>query len=136
MPTGKLILLRKKNINGMLTNISIYIDDKQVDLISNGEQKEFNLSPGPHTIKVQQYLKCGKIDIDIKENQTIGFEFRPTQWILLSFISPILAMLLFYFFHVPKNIAGLVLTSGIVLILYYFTIGRNKYYLFRSKDNL
>jgi ATP-dependent Zn protease len=135
MPTGKLILLRKKNINGMLTNISIYIDDKQVELISNGEQKEFNLSPGPHTIKVQQMLKQGKITIDIKENQTINLEFRPTQWILFSFISPILAIILFYFFHVPKNSAWLVLISGILLILYYFTIGKNKYYLFRLKNN-
>ena len=59
MSTGKLILHRKKNLNGALVHVNLYINGEEVDPMANGERREFNLPAGSYTIKAQQYLKAG-----------------------------------------------------------------------------
>jgi hypothetical protein len=60
MGTGKLVLLRKKNFNGLAVGMDIFINEKLVAKMSSGEQKEFDLEPGIYTIKAQQNIKSGE----------------------------------------------------------------------------
>ena len=133
MGTGKLILQRQKNFNGLLLDVEIYIDNKLVDTISSGTKKEFNLNSGRHSIKVQQNKKSAEQEINVNENQIITYSFRPNRISLVPFIIPIIAIGLFYFYDLSTILTGLLLLPAVVTAIYSLTTGRNKYFVFEVK---
>lgn len=133
MKSGKIILQRQKNLNGLFLDVQIYIDNKLTDTITSGGQKEFNIDLGRHIIKVQQHKKIGEQEINVNENETTTYSFRPNRISLISFISPVIAIALFYLYDLSLILTGLLLLPGVATAIYSLTSGRKKYFVFEVK---
>lgn len=128
--TGTLELYRKRNFDGLLVDVDIYINNQLVGSMSNGERKIFDLPPGSHIIKAKQRNKSGEQHITINENQTIGYSFQPTKWSLLCFASTLIAFILIYLYSLSIILLVLALLPGFIIAMYLVLFGRKKYFVF------
>ncbi len=131
MNTGKLILKRTKNFNGMAVSMEVFIDGMRMDKMLNGEQKEFELEPGIHKIKVQQNIKCGEQEVVIEPGKTVGYSYSPTPLSIITFLSPLIGLGLLFLFHFSLLYTALILLPGAIVAVYLLTAGRSKYFLFK-----
>jgi hypothetical protein len=132
MGTGKLVLLRKKNFNGLAVGMDIFINEKLVAKMSSGEQKEFDLEPGTYAIKAQQNIKSGEQIVVIEEGKTKAYSYSPSLLSIVSFVSPLLGLGLLFLFKIPIIIAGLLLVPGAIVSIYLLTSGKSKYFIFKA----
>ncbi|MDO8998621.1 MAG: hypothetical protein Q7W45_02570 [Bacteroidota bacterium] len=132
MSTGKLILLRKKNFNGLAVAIDVFINDQPQGKMVSGEKKEFDLEPGSYKIKVQQNVKSGEQTVIIYPGKTISYSYFPSLLSIVSFLSPLLGLGLLFLFKIPIIIAGLILLPGAIVSIYLLSSGRSKYFLFKA----
>ena len=70
-----IIIQRPKNFLGGARGFNVYVDDKKVGTISNGETKEFQITEGQHKIYCKQdFFNSPFIhEFSISENQTKSF---------------------------------------------------------------
>ena len=134
MSTGKLILHRKKNFNGLAVGMDVYINDRLYGNMSSGEEKEFELEPGNYKIRVQQNIKSGEKEIVIEAGKTISYSYYPNALSLVSFISPLLGLGLLFLFKISLSLTALILIPGAVTAIYLLTSGKTKYFLFSKKN--
>ena len=134
MNTGKLILLRKKNFNGLAVGMDVFINDKPFGKMASGEKKEFDLEPGTYKIKVQQNIKSGEQTISIEEGKTVSYSYFPSLLSIVSFLSPLIGLGLLFLFKIPIIIAGLILIPGAIVSIYLLTAGKNKYFIFKANQ--
>jgi hypothetical protein len=131
MSTGKLVLLRKKNFNGLAVGMDIYINEKLAAKMASGEQKEFDLEPGSYTIRAQQNIKSGEQVVVIEDGKTTTYSYSPSPLSIVSFVSPLLGLGLLFLFKISIIIAGLILIPGAIVSIYLLTSGKNNYFLFK-----
>lgn len=132
MSTGKLVLLRKKNFNGLAVGMDVFINDKPFGKMASGEKKEFDLEAGTYTIKVQQNVKSGQQVVIIEEGKTTEYSYSPSLLSIVSFVSPLLGLGLLFLFKINVIIAGLLLLPGAIVSIYLLTAGKNNYFLFKK----
>ncbi|MDP1803078.1 MAG: DUF2846 domain-containing protein [Bacteroidota bacterium] len=130
MGTGKLILYRKKNFNGLAVGMDVYINDTLYGKMASGEKKEFDLEPGTYKIRVQQNIKSGEQDVIIEAGKTISYAFYPSMLSLVSFVSPLIGLGLLFLFKISLSLAALILLPGAITAIYLLTAGKTKYFLF------
>lgn len=131
MGTGKLVLIRKKNFNGLAVGMDILINEKLVAKMASGEKKEFDLEAGTYTIKAQQNIKSGEQVVVIEEGKTTAYYYSPSLLSIVSFVSPLLGLGLLFLFKISIIIAGLLLVPGAIVSIYLLTAGKNNYFLFK-----
>lgn len=131
MSIGKLVLIRKKNFNGLAVGMDIFINEKLVAKMASGEQKEFDLEPGTYAVKAQQNIKSGEQVVVIEEGKTTTYSYSPSPLSIVSFVSPLLGLGLLFLFKISIIIAGLLLVPGAIVSIYLLTSGKNKYFLFK-----
>jgi hypothetical protein len=134
MSTGKLILYRKKNFNGLAVGMDVYINDKLRGKMMSGENKEFDLEPGTYKIRVQQNIKSGEQDVTIESGKTLNYSYYPSLLSLVSFISPLIGLGLLFLFRISLSLTALILLPGAITAIYLLTAGKTKYFLF-TKEN-
>jgi hypothetical protein len=132
MKTGKLVLLRKKNFNGLAVGMDIFINNKPYGKMVSGEQKEFDLKPGTYIVKAQQNIKSGEQTVVIEEGKTISYSYSPSLLSIVSFVSPIIGLGLLFLFKISIVIAGLLLIPGAIVSIYLLTAGKSKYFIFKQ----
>lgn len=128
----KLIIKRSSEWTNKFRAIEIYLDEKKIGNIEDGEIKEFEVEPGKHTIKAKiDWCGSNSLELYIEDNQTkymelSGFKFS-------KFISPLILITLLIYFVLNKqydfnpDILLLLITPPTLYIFYYLTFGRNKY---------
>ncbi len=127
---AKLIVKRANEYMNMTRKINLYIDGNKVGVIANNKTEEFEIPEGTHTIKAKVDW-CGSRDFQFSVST------GETKYVKLSgipYASPVLLTWAILFvlnlmlsFSTGQNF-GLYFTIPLAIILvYYFTIGRNDY---------
>ncbi len=140
----KITIKRSSEWNNRGRKIGVYIDGEKVGVIKNGEIKEFIIEEGSHKIKAQiDWCGSNNIEFDISNNFKGYFElsgFKYANWLM-----PLVGFLTAGFF-LPrafgnKEIFGseleyifiLLVSPMFLYLVYYLTIGRNKYLQLKLK---
>jgi len=125
-----IILNRTSEYVNRLRNFGVYIDGKKVGTIANGDRKEFNVSPGQHSIVTKidwcssKTITFDLTDDEIKELKVGGFKnakwLMPTTFIVivLSYIANWKYGFEYLFYLV---------VPAFLLLVYYLTVGRKRY---------
>lgn len=135
---SKLIITRPSEWNNMARNYGIYLNNKKIETIANGETKEFDLDAGNYKINGKiDWCKSPVIEFDISENESKIIEIGGFKY--GNIIMPIglgimsLFFLIKYLFKIESNFSLFLAGFGLLFLLYYFTIGKNKYLTIREK---
>ncbi|RXP52474.1 hypothetical protein EC396_11230 [Lutibacter sp. HS1-25] len=133
----KLILKRNSEWNNKLRDYGIYIDDKKIGTIANGETKEFDLDSGNYNINGKiDWCKSPKINFEITENDSKEFEISGYKYgRLISIISAFFALIYFlalYIFDKQLNFLILIVVIGLIYPFYFLTFGKNRYLRIRE----
>lgn len=74
---GKVIINRETNFYNWLSSFNIYLDNKKIDTLKNGQVKEFIISNGKHEIYVKNIMdKSNILKIFIDEFTTIYIDCK------------------------------------------------------------
>lgn len=128
----KLIIQRESEANNKARKISIYIDEKNVGTLANGETRAYDVEVGPHEVFAKiDWCGSQKVTIDITESPEHALKlsgFKNGTWAGLG----IIGLILIYFigkFGFNENLNFLLALAGIAFMypLYFVTIGRNRY---------
>ena len=109
---------------------SICIDGKEMGKMVNGETKEFNVSPGQHSVFAKiDWCSSETLSIDINEQETKTLKvggFKNGNWMMPA---GLILLVLSYVFNLLFSVTYLFyLVIPLFLIsLYYITFGRKQY---------
>ncbi len=128
----KLIIKRNSEWNNRARQFGIYLNDKKIGTISNGETKEFEIDSGKHKINGKiDWCKSPTIDFEIAENESKTIEIAGYKYgnILLLIVSVfiIIAILSKYSFPIVSEFFISFAAIGFLFPLYYLTFGKNRY---------
>lgn len=135
---AKLIIKRTSEWNNRMRGIGIYLDEKKIGVIGNGETKEFEIESGEHTLK-SKIDWCGSevITISLTDNETKRIKLSGFK--LGKFMLPIALIICAIYFAFGKqlNLDPLLFLLLILPFFLYFgyhlTLGRNKYLRLEEK---
>ena len=108
----------------------IYVDGKEMGKMVNGETKEFNVSPGQHSVFAKiDWCSSETLSIDLNDQETKTLKvggFKNGNWMMpVGFILLVLSYVLNLLFSVAY-LFYLVIPLFLIS-LYYITFGRKKY---------
>src|SRR5690349_12526837 len=132
-----IILERSNEMNNRLRSYGVYLDEKKVGEIRNGETKEFQTTPGVHSIQCKiDWCSSPLVKIDLQENNikvlSVG-GFKNGKWIMpLSAGIAGLACLL-NIFQVRAIFLYIILVPPFVALVYFLSWGRKQYLTLREK---
>ena len=127
---AKINIQRTSEYNNRIRNYQIYIDNKKVGTIENGETKDFEIEEGKHIIEAKiDWCGSPKVAVDIKNGETKnlnvgGFKFG--RWLTPASIGLIVLHCIMERFFGFEYIIFLVYPVFFLLV-YYLTFGRKKY---------
>ncbi|QXP65750.1 hypothetical protein [Polaribacter sp. AHE13PA] len=135
---SKLIITRTSEWNNRARKFGIYIDNKKIGTISNGETKEFNIDSGKHKINGKiDWCRSPIMEFEITENESKIIEiggFKNSKIIMpLGIVIMSLFFLIKYLLKIESNFLILFAGIGFLFPFYYMTIGKNKYLTIREK---
>ena len=128
----KLIIKRTSEWSNRMRKIGIYLDGVKLDVISNGETKEFEVNQGIHSLK-SRIDWCGSptINLDIKEGETHRIDLtsnNSNKWVSLITAVACIAYLTFGRTYDLNPLPFMVfVVPGFLYFVNSFTFGRNKY---------
>ncbi len=74
MKTSKINIKREKQYADGMRKYKILLDGEEIDTISRGEEKEFQIFPGKHKIQLEiDWCKSNEIEFEIKSNENLNF---------------------------------------------------------------
>jgi len=129
---AKLIIKRTSEWNNRMRDIEIYLEEEKIGVIANGEVKAFEIESGEHNLK-SKIDWCGSeiLTFNLNPNETKTIELSGFK--LGKFMLPIGLIIGGIYFIFGKQLmdspmALIVAFFPIGLFLvYYLTLGRNKY---------
>ncbi|MBN1969717.1 MAG: hypothetical protein JXR48_07815 [Candidatus Delongbacteria bacterium] len=130
---------RTNEYSNRMRDYKIFIDEQEVGIIANGETKDFSTTNGKHTVRAKiDWCSSPDIFVDIYDNQTKNLKvggFRYGQILMTIGLGLIiLHFILLKFANFEYTI--FLVAPLFLLIVYYLTIGRNRYLtLERIKEN-
>lgn len=115
-----------------IRNYKVFINNEQVGIISEGEIKEYNVSPGTHTISTKiDWAGSKDIIVDLKENDVINLKvenYTAKHWLIsVYFIAFITLVHIVLFITIDFQYTSLLFIPILAIMGYYLTFGRNKY---------
>lgn len=66
--SATLYVSRKKNFVGSLRQFDVIVDGTKVGRIRNGEEKSFEVSPGSHSVQIQNMARSELVEVRCEEN--------------------------------------------------------------------
>jgi hypothetical protein len=127
---AKLIIARTSEYNSRFRDYEIYIDERRVATIGNGQTKEINIDSGEHTLFAKiDWAASKRLNFKVELNETKTFKvggFKNGKWIMpltlgiivLSYILKITAGINYLFYlAIPP----------FLILVYYLTLGRKNY---------
>lgn len=71
---AKIIINRSSEYSNKLRSIGIYLNDKKIGDLSDGESKEFEIEEGKHQIRAKiDWCRSNPIDLKINSDETLRF---------------------------------------------------------------
>ena len=115
-----------------IRNYKVFINNEQIGVISEGEIKEYNVSPGTHTISTKiDWAGSKDIIVDLKENDVINLKvenYTAKHWLIsVYFIAFITLVHIVLFITIDFQYTSLLFIPILAIMGYYLTFGRNKY---------
>ncbi|WP_281847631.1 hypothetical protein [Olleya namhaensis] len=137
----KISIQRHSEWNNKAREIGIYIDNKKVGVINDGDTQEYPTESGTHEVFAKiDWCRSQKIEINLNQDETkmltlSGFKYG-------TWIMPILLglLLLYYILTYVLNINAPFLMGlpaiAFLYPMYYITLGKNRYLtLTENKQN-
>ncbi|HEV7347922.1 hypothetical protein [Telluribacter sp.] len=110
---------------------SIYMDGTKVGSLANEGFLTVKVAPGRHTLYARiDWLKSPGLTFDISENETITYAvsgFRNVNLLVIALFLVVLYNTLRFLFNVESTFLLLLLVPALVVVLYFLTLGREKY---------
>jgi len=127
---SKINIQRTSEYVNRLRNLGVYIDDKKVGTVSNGETKEFEIPAGSHLICCKiDWCSSPQLSFKVDEAETRSFKvggFKNSNWLMpLSLGIIILNIVLNAFFGIHYGFYMLI--PVFLLLMYYVTFGRKQF---------
>jgi hypothetical protein len=140
----KIIITRKSEWMNRLRSYTIFIDGAEAGFVKNGSSEEFNVQPGEHTVYCKlNWFYSPEFKTAIHPDEIEYLRVKSGMRFYYVFVFLFLAGILVNFYykqshiHRPQWVWWMVictLVPYILYILYYFTIGRKKYFIL-EKDS-
>ena len=135
---SKLIITRNSEWNNRARNYGLYLNNKKIGKIANGESKKFDLDSGTYKINGKiDWCKSPTIQFSISENETKEIQiggFKYGNIIMpIGFGIMMLFFLITFLFKIESNYLILLSGIGFLYPLYYITLGKNRYLTIREK---
>lgn len=71
---AKLIINRSSEYSNKLRSVGIYLDDKKIGDIADGESKEFEVEEGEHTLRAKiDWCRSNSINLKINSGEIVRF---------------------------------------------------------------
>ena len=103
----KLIITRTSEWNNKAREFGIYLNDKKIGVIDDGEKKEFEIEPGIYKINGKiDWCKSPKIEFDITENESKEIEISGFKYGNIIMPIGLGIMLLFFLFSLVSSLLG------------------------------
>ena len=132
---ASIIINRTSEYLNRLRNYDVYINEKKVDTISNGETKEFNISAGQHSILIKiDWCSNQTLLVNINDNETKSFKvggFKNGNWLIPAALVILgsIASRLFDF-----NYLFYLIIPFFLSMVYYMTLGRKQYLTLKENE--
>ena len=115
-----------------IRNYKVFINNEQIGVISEGEIKEYNVSPGTHIISTKiDWAGSKNIIVDLKENDVVNLKvenYTAKHWLIsVYFIAFITLVHIVLFITIDFQYTSLLFIPVLAIMGYYLTFGRNKY---------
>jgi len=129
----KLIIKRSSEWNNRMRDIGIYLDNKKIGEIGNGEFKEFDVPEGTHKLKAKiDWCKSETLDFKSSDNEIKKIElsgFKIPKWLMpISLITMLAYFTIPLLFNIKAPIFMLLLIlPSFAYLFYYLTFSKNKY---------
>ncbi len=135
--SSKIILSRKNEFLNRTRFYRVFIDGAEVDKIGNATTEEFQLTEGKHTIKCKiDWCSSGEYAIETNGNDNLYLRVKSgMKYFMLLYVIMMVWLasgLVFkskrvFFGTAYPYIQRMVVLVPLLYMLYYFTIGKNKY---------
>lgn len=121
---------RSNEFTNRMREFIILIDGQQAGTIANGATKEFTVSPGQHRLAAKiDWCSSPELTIDVKEDDKSSFNvsgFKYANWLIG--IGAFILIIHFILQETMQIYYGIFFLAPLFLmLLYYLTLGRNKY---------
>jgi len=128
----KLIVTRAAEWNNKAREFGIYLNEKKIGTIADGETKEFEIKPGNHKINGKvDWCKSPILEFDITEKESKEFQiagYKHGQLIMRISLAIILVyFLLKHIFEIEWGFLIYFVAIGLLFNLFYITFGKNRY---------
>lgn len=133
----KLIVKRANEYMNRARKIALYIDGNKAGVIGNNKTEEFEIPEGTHTLKAKiDWLGSRDFQFSVAAGETKYVKLSGIPYanpiLLIWAILFILNLMMSYSFG--KNYGLYLAIPVFIILLYYFTIGRNDYLTIKETD--
>ncbi len=113
-------------------NYKVFINSEEVGIISEGEIKEYNVSPGTHTVSTKiDWAGSKDVIVNLKETDVVNFKvenYTAKHWLIsVYFIAFITLVHIVLYITIDFQYTSLLFIPILAIMGYYLPIGRNKY---------
>lgn len=71
---GEIIINRSSEFANLFRSIEIYLEDRKIGELKNGESKQLNIAPGKYVLKAKiDWCTSNEINIDVHSDEIIRF---------------------------------------------------------------
>ncbi|MGX1025062.1 hypothetical protein [Psychroflexus sp. MBR-150] len=131
----KLVIKRAKEWANGARNYRLYLNDKKIGKIGNGETEVIEIEPGSHKLQAKiDWCSSENINFEIEDNET--YEVKLSSFMYSNWLFPMVLLItaLYYAFDEELGLTYqfyffAILPFGLYF-LYFITFGRNRYLRF------
>ncbi len=130
---------RKHEFINLFRDYRLFVDGQKIGSISDGQEKEFNVTPGNHFLVAKiDWCSSRTISFELNDNNTKSFTLSGFKNKLMRDLFTYGAIILVIVFSLSSSLEYVFLIAPLFLILLYdMTLGRKKYLTLKeNNDNL
>lgn len=133
----KLIVTRTSEWNNKVRKFGIYLNNKKIGVINDGEKKEFEIESGVYKISGKiDWCKSQEIEFEINKNESKEIEISGYKYGHLALRISIAIMLIYFLaknlFHLDLQFLISIVAIGFLYPMYFITVGKNNYLRLRE----
>ncbi len=122
---SKLIIHRNHQWYSGPRDFNIYLDNRKIGEVGNGDTKEFKISDGSHILFAKiDWFESERIEIELKNGKTQNVNLKSSN--LSKFKIPILLIFPFLVYQTDLNLfyLAILFSPFLIFIIYFLTLGK------------